>query len=191
MRKCVVKALPSLSTVRFGASETPLGWAGIAWAGEFAVAFTLGKPSREAAFEALDRRIRALWGPHVHLSCEDSDASAYPIRAYFSKDFVPLDHVPVAIPFRSPFALAVFRTLRKTRPGETVTYRDLAGAVGHPFAARAVGSWMRRNPVPILIPCHRVVRADGSLGRYAEGDWLKAFLLQWEKQPEAKPRAAF
>ena len=55
----------------------------------------------------------------------------------------------------------------KTTIGETITYSELATAVGHPNASRAVGSVMAMNPWPILIPCHRVVRSDGEIGNYS------------------------
>ena len=55
----------------------------------------------------------------------------------------------------------------KTTIGETITYSELATAVGHPNASRAVGSVMAMNPWPILIPCHRVVRSDGAIGNYS------------------------
>lgn len=60
--------------------------------------------------------------------------------------------------------------LRELPPGETITYGDLAGRIGRPTAARAVGRAMRTNPAPILVPCHRVVAAHGGLGGYAGSD---------------------
>ena len=66
------------------------------------------------------------------------------------------------------FQRKVLRYLRdKTTIGETITYSELATAVGHPNASRAVGSVMAMNPWPILIPCHRVVRSDGAIGNYS------------------------
>ena len=64
--------------------------------------------------------------------------------------------------------------------GQTVTYRDLAEALGAPGAARAVGSACATNPLPLVLPCQRVVRADGSVGRYAGGEEKKLRLLQME-----------
>lgn len=79
----------------------------------------------------------------------------------------------------SDFDRLVLRRLYRTRPGETLSYGDLAREVGRPTAARAVGGAMRRNPIPILIPCHRVVTSVGSLGHYTGGvdkkEWLLAF----------------
>ena len=79
----------------------------------------------------------------------------------------------------SDFDRMVLKRLYRTRPGETLSYGDLAREVGKPTAARAVGGAMRRNPIPILIPCHRVVTSAGNLGHYTGGvdkkEWLLAF----------------
>ncbi len=80
----------------------------------------------------------------------------------------------------TPFRTAVYRALLDVPAGSTITYGELARAAGRPGAARAVGSAMAENPIAIVIPCHRVVRNDGSLGRYGFGDPWKSFLLQLE-----------
>lgn len=79
------------------------------------------------------------------------------------------------------FARDVYRSLLATRGGETVGYGEVAQAAGYPRAARAVGSTMARNPLPIVIPCHRVVRASGELGRYGSDPSWKARLLALER----------
>lgn len=80
----------------------------------------------------------------------------------------------------TPFRNAVYRALLGVPAGSTITYGELARAAGRPGAARAVGSAMAENPIAIVIPCHRVVRNDGSLGHYGFGDPWKPFLLQLE-----------
>jgi methylated-DNA-[protein]-cysteine S-methyltransferase len=79
----------------------------------------------------------------------------------------------------SDFDRLVLKRLYRTRAGQTLSYGDLAREVGKPTAARAVGGAMRRNPIPILIPCHRVVTSLGTLGHYTGGvdkkEWLLAF----------------
>jgi methylated-DNA-[protein]-cysteine S-methyltransferase len=81
----------------------------------------------------------------------------------------------------SPFAQAVLCACREIPRGETRSYGDLAEAIGKPGATRAVGSALRRNPVPLLIPCHRVVRRDGVIGQYnMGGPQVKLRLLQIE-----------
>lgn len=78
------------------------------------------------------------------------------------------------------FDRLVLERLYKSRAGKTVRYGELAELVGNPRAARAVGGAMRRNPIPILIPCHRVLPASGQLGNYTGGVEKKAWLLARE-----------
>jgi len=66
-----------------------------------------------------------------------------------------------------PFRRVVLRVCRKIPYGTTASYRDLARAAGNPSAARATGSAMAHNPLPLVIPCHRVVRSDGTLGGFS------------------------
>ena len=78
------------------------------------------------------------------------------------------------------FQEAVWRELRKIPAGETRSYADIAAAVGQPGAVRAVGTANGSNPVAVLVPCHRVIRSDGSLGGYAGGLERKRKLLEAE-----------
>lgn len=79
------------------------------------------------------------------------------------------------------FQEAVWAELRRIPPGETRSYAEIAAAVGRPGAVRATGSANGANNVAVLIPCHRVVRSDGSLGGYAYGLERKAKLLERER----------
>ncbi len=85
------------------------------------------------------------------------------------------------------FQEAVWRELRKIPPGETRSYAQIAAAVGKPGAVRAAGSANGANHVAVLIPCHRVVRSDGSLGGYAGGIERKRRLLEAEGHRSASP----
>ena len=85
------------------------------------------------------------------------------------------------------FQEAVWRELRKIPPGETRSYAEIAAAIGHPKAVRAVGSANGDNHVVVLIPCHRVIRTDGSLGGYGGGIQRKVRLLEAEGHPVASP----
>lgn len=82
----------------------------------------------------------------------------------------------------SAFDLEVLRALRDIPAGEVATYGEIAARLGRPRAARAVGSACARNPVPVIIPCHRVVPASGGLGNYSGGEgWdTKAAILRKE-----------
>src|SRR4051794_31502356 len=86
------------------------------------------------------------------------------------------------------FQEAVWRELRKIPAGETRSYADIAAAIGAPKAVRAVGSANGDNHVCVLIPCHRVIRSDGSLGGYGGGIERKIKLLEAEGHPVAEPQ---
>jgi methylated-DNA-[protein]-cysteine S-methyltransferase len=98
---------------------------------------------------------------------------------------VDFSKVPVSLDGISDFQKAVLSAARKIPYGKTVSYSTLAKMAGHPRAVRAAASVMRNNPLPIVIPCHRVIRSNGSPGGYA-GDFtgedaaLKRRLLQLE-----------
>jgi methylated-DNA-[protein]-cysteine S-methyltransferase len=83
-------------------------------------------------------------------------------------------------PRGTPFQLAVWEALRGIPHGETRTYAEIARLVGRPSAVRAVGAANARNPISIVVPCHRVVGADGSLTGYAGGVDRKRWLLAHE-----------
>ena len=80
----------------------------------------------------------------------------------------------------APFHEAVLHELARVPYGRTETYGSLAAKVGRPKAARAVGTVMNRNPIPIVLPCHRIVGANGSLTGYAGGLHVKRALLELE-----------
>jgi methylated-DNA-[protein]-cysteine S-methyltransferase len=80
----------------------------------------------------------------------------------------------------SPFQLKVWSALLEIPYGETRSYGEVAASVGVPRAARAVGQANGRNPLPIVVPCHRVIAADGSLGGFGSGLDIKRMLLELE-----------
>lgn len=88
--------------------------------------------------------------------------------------------LPLDLP-GTEFQMRVWQGLRRIPYGETMSYRDVALAIGQPQAVRAVGQANRRNPVMILVPCHRVIAADGTLGGYAWGKNVKRDLLALEQ----------
>ena len=84
------------------------------------------------------------------------------------------------------FELKVWNAVKRIPYGETRTYKDIAAEIGSPRAFRAVGNALSRNPVPILIPCHRVVRSNGKLGGYTAGIKVKKYLLELEEKYKEK-----
>ncbi|HTT74918.1 MAG TPA: methylated-DNA--[protein]-cysteine S-methyltransferase [Candidatus Binataceae bacterium] len=88
----------------------------------------------------------------------------------------PIDYSLVT----SPFQRRAFARLRQVPPGSVVTYQALAAAIGAPSGQRAVGHAMATNPIPIFVPCHRVIKSDGSIGNYGGGVERKLKLLRAE-----------
>lgn len=98
------------------------------------------------------------------------------VRARLDTDI----RVPLNLSRCTAFQREVLETVAAIPRGETRTYRQVAEAVGRPRAARAVGEVMRTNPIPVLIPCHRVVRSSGEIGRYTPDPSIKQRLLEIE-----------
>jgi methylated-DNA-[protein]-cysteine S-methyltransferase len=100
------------------------------------------------------------------------------LDAYFSRDLKDFDLPTTAA--GTPFQQQVWAALRTIPYGETWSYRDLAEAIGRPTAMRAVGLANGRNPLSIVVPCHRVIGADGSMTGYGGGLPAKQWLLAHE-----------
>jgi methylated-DNA-[protein]-cysteine S-methyltransferase len=102
------------------------------------------------------------------------------LEAYFRGEHLSwrVDEVGFDTEGMTPFALRTVGILLAVPPGSTVSYGELAEMAGSPRAARAVGSVMARNAIPIVVPCHRVIRSDGSLGRYgSDASWKERLLM--------------
>lgn len=110
---------------------------------------------------------------------KDPAGAASRLAAYFAGDLDAIDKIPVD-PGGTPFQRDVWTALRRVGAGRTVAYSDLAKLSGHPDAVRAVGLANARNPIAIVIPCHRVIGADGSLTGYGGGLERKTWLLRHE-----------
>jgi methylated-DNA-[protein]-cysteine S-methyltransferase len=116
-------------------------------------------------------------------ACPDNQQSAKPavtaLEKYLRGDSVDLSVFPVDLDNRSAFERATLQYVRKIPRGSVVTYSELAAKLDNPRAARAVGNALHRNPVPLFVPCHRVVGVS-SLGGFAWGLEIKQKLLQLE-----------
>ena len=103
------------------------------------------------------------------------------LRAYFAGERVGFDDVELDLDGWTPFQLDVAQALRRVPYGEAVSYSELARAAGHPLAQRAAGTFCARNRYPLVLPCHRVVSADG-IGSYGSlGVDYKRRLLELER----------
>jgi methylated-DNA-[protein]-cysteine S-methyltransferase len=101
------------------------------------------------------------------------------IQAYFAGEFDSLEAIPVN-PGGTPFQQQVWLMLRSIPAGVVMTYGELAAKLGKPTACRAVGMTNSRNPIAIVLPCHRVIGANATLTGYAGGLERKQWLLQHE-----------
>lgn len=104
----------------------------------------------------------------------------HPIEEYFEGSLAALDRVPVEAA-GTPFQTLVWSALRQIPAGTTVTYRQLAARIGKPRSSRAVGMANGSNPVAIVVPCHRVIGANGALTGYGGGLERKRWLLAHER----------
>jgi methylated-DNA-[protein]-cysteine S-methyltransferase len=102
------------------------------------------------------------------------------LDAYFAGEFALLDKIPVATA-GSPFQRVVWQALRSIPPATTLSYGQIAARIGRPTASRAVGAANGANPIAIVVPCHRVIGADGTLTGYGGGLARKRWLLDHEQ----------
>ena len=102
------------------------------------------------------------------------------IDRVFKGDFSAMDHPLDMSLVESDFKHRAYTQLRKIPPGAVITYHQLAAAIGKPDAQRAIGTTMATNPIPIFVPCHRVIKSDGTIGNYGGGVDNKIKLLRAE-----------
>ncbi len=165
-----------LLDVAYRVVDSPVGRVLVA-AGEqgvLRVAFEV--QGHDAALEDLAARV----GPRVLEGGTRLDPVLRELDEYFAGTRRAFD-VPVDLRLARGFRRDVVEALRRLPYGTTATYRELAAVVGRPAAVRAVGTACATNPLPLLLPCHRVVRSDGTAGRYAGGDDAKRALLTLER----------
>lgn len=110
---------------------------------------------------------------------DDAGAVGAALAGYFAGDLAAIDGLGVAAA-GTAYQQRAWTALRTLPPGRPVTYGELAALLGSPAAARAVGSACGRNPTAVVVPCHRVVRADGAVGGFLWGTDVKRWLLAHE-----------
>jgi methylated-DNA-[protein]-cysteine S-methyltransferase len=165
-----------LVDVGYDVVDSPLGSLLVAASGRGLVRISFD-PSEDGS-EALDVLARVA-GPRVLRSARVVVPARRELDEYFEGRRRAFD-LALDLRGQAPFSLAVLGELAKIPYGSTATYGELAERAGRPGAARAVGTIMNRNPVPIVLPCHRIVGASGSLVGYGGGLERKAQLLQLE-----------
>lgn len=101
------------------------------------------------------------------------------LKAYFAGDIHILSEIPVHM-HGTPFQELVWQGLRRIPAGKTLSYQQLANDIGSLNAQRAVGSANGKNHIPLVVPCHRVISANGKIGGYSSAMWRKEWLLRHE-----------
>lgn len=133
----------------------------------------------EGETDAIHRWLTRRFGEFQPRSVSSLPGITAPLRAYFKGDLAALERIPVDSG-GTEFQQAVWTRLRKVRAGSTVAYGELARAIRRPAATRAVAAANAHNPVPVVVPCHRVIAANGSLWGYGGGLDRKRWLLEHE-----------
>lgn len=171
--------------IRWRGFETPFGTMRIASSPQGLVELSWRTPSDDAFVDALERRYA--YAPVVS-DCDDLFPAERQLTEYFGRRRRSFD-VPIDLSGLTEFQQAVLGAAAGLGFGEVATYADIARRIGRPGASRAVGNALGRNPVAIIVPCHRVVRTDGTLGGYTGGLEYKEALLDIEGRRDLLPGA--
>ncbi len=154
--------------------STKMGWVGMLGSKKGLIRTTLPQPSSQAALTLLgERATYADWSPNLFNGLIER------FRVYFNGGQVAFPD-ELDLSDATPFQRRVWEITRLIPYGDTRSYIWVAEQIGKPGAARAVGQALARNPLPIIIPCHRVVNVDGRLGGFSGGLEMKRHLLHLE-----------
>ena len=156
-------------------TDTALGWAGVALS-ESGIRYATLFHRTEGAARGELRAMGAVDKPGDPRVAEVAGL----LRAYGAGEDVTLDNYPVDLPECTPFQRDTWLALREIPRGETRSYGWLARRVGHAESPRAIGAAVGSNPIPLWLPCHRVVASDGSLHGFGGGLAMKQALLELE-----------
>ena len=162
-------------TLDYTVLESPLGPLTVFAGGGRLMGVEFG--DNRADFE--DQMVRRLRRAGVVKHHNDPAGAVSALRSYFAGDLHALDRL-IVDPVGTPFQLRVWNALRSVPAGRTASYTDIATAIGAPTATRAVGAANGANPIAIVVPCHRIIGAGGSLVGYGGGLERKRWLLQHE-----------
>lgn len=160
--------------------STALGVCGMSWTPQGIESFSLPEPSRAS----MEERLRNITGIATAASSQPLWVRELieKVKSHMNGHAQDFSDVPVHFSGISAFTRAIYEAAQKIRPGTVMTYGELAALAGRPHAARAAGSALAKNPIPLIVPCHRVVASSGTLGGFsaAGGVGTKAKLLECE-----------
>ena len=162
--------------IAYAAVDTPLGVATVAATDRGLIRVMLPNEDRDRSLERLAREV----SPRILEAPGQVEAPRRELDEYFAGRRRAFDLGLDLRLVHAAFYRQVLEALRKVRFGETLTYGEIAARAGNPRAHRAAGTAVGTNPLPIVVPCHRVVRAGGELGNYGGGPEMKRFLLELE-----------
>ena len=167
--------------VRYGSLRTPVGLLFVGLSDHGVCDVTFGDPDEDVYRERLLER-----APEVFRDPKALEPVLTELDAYFQGS---LERFTIAVDLRSvtEFTWSVLRATQRIRFGRLLSYGEVARRIGSPRASRAVGGALARNPVLIVVPCHRVVAHGGRLGGFTGGLDVKRTLLQIEGHPESLP----
>lgn len=166
---------------------TPLGHCAVVWRGELLAGVQLPERDAEATRRRLARRFPTARAADPPPAVQAAIAG---MRALLCGERADLSSVPIALEAVPGFDRAVYARARAIPFGRVLTYGEIAADLGHPAASREVGAALGRNPVPLVVPCHRVIAAGGRLGGFsaAGGVVTKRRLLEIERaRPDTGP----
>jgi methylated-DNA-[protein]-cysteine S-methyltransferase len=175
-------------TTRWHLFETAFGWIGIAWTANGVCRVQLPERDREATARRLSRSLPAHSIEEAPTGPIADAVSA--LQRYFAGEAVDLTQIAIDVPADDPFRLAIWQAARDLAHGETTTYGALAEKAGRKGLARETGEALGKNPVPIIVPCHRIMAAGGRLGGFSApgGASTKLRLLELERARPTETR---
>lgn len=174
-RSAVVSTRDDALAVSYRSVDSPLGPLLLAATPTGVVRVAFDCEDHDRVLSVLAERI----SPRVVPDRRPLDDATRQLDGFFAGSRRSFD-TPVDLRLASGFRLSVLGHLRSIPYGTTESYSKVAAAVGSPAAVRAVGSACANNPVPLIIPCHRVVRSDGTIGQFGGGTEAKRLLLALE-----------
>ena len=169
----------------FSSFLTPLGYVFIAKSAKGVCQISFPYPAEKDIIRLIQRNISSrLPDKGTQTSIQRNDSllkyEMNLLKTYFKGKQVDFDF-PLDLSSGTPFQILVWEKLREIPYGECRSYKWVAEQIGNPRAVRAVGMANNKNPLPPVIPCHRVIGSDGSLTGYASGLHVKKYLLEMEK----------
>ncbi len=175
---------PGTCDAAYASVDTPLGALLLAATDEGLVRVAWAGEDRDSVLDQLADAV----GPRLRPSRARLDGAARQVEEYFARRRTVFD-LALDLRLARGFRGVVLGHLLDVAYGTTASYADIAAAAGSPKAVRAVGTACATNPLPVVVPCHRVVRGDGSVGGYLAGTEAKKALLALEADVSVRTRS--